>query len=115
MHELVCKPVDGYGGDRIVIGPHATEQDLAAVRRQIRTAPHRWVAQELVDLSTQPVFDGHQLAPRHVDLRAFVFSGAALGGRAGRPDPGRPGGQHDRQLVPRRRLEGHMAAGLKPS
>jgi carboxylate-amine ligase len=75
LHELVCKPVDGYGGDRIVIGPHATADDLAAVRRQIRAAPHRWVAQEVVDLSTHPVFDGHQLAPRHVDLRAFVFSG----------------------------------------
>jgi glutamate---cysteine ligase / carboxylate-amine ligase len=75
LHELVLKPVDGYGGDRIVIGPHATAEDLAAVRRQIRTAPHRWVAQEVVDLSTHPVFDGHQLAPRHVDLRAFVFSG----------------------------------------
>ncbi|WP_127501782.1 carboxylate--amine ligase/circularly permuted type 2 ATP-grasp protein [Actinoplanes solisilvae] len=75
LHELVCKPVDGYGGDRIVIGPHASEEDLSAVRRQIRTAPHRWVAQEVVRLSTHPVFDGHQLAPRHVDLRAFIFSG----------------------------------------
>ncbi|GID26214.1 carboxylate--amine ligase/circularly permuted type 2 ATP-grasp protein [Paractinoplanes brasiliensis] len=76
LDQLVCKPVDGYGGDRIVIGPHATEEDLSAVRRQIRTAPHRWVAQEVVQLSTHPVFDGHQLAPRHVDLRAFVFTGA---------------------------------------
>ncbi|WP_306209933.1 carboxylate--amine ligase/circularly permuted type 2 ATP-grasp protein [Actinoplanes sp. RD1] len=75
LSELVLKPVDGYGGDRIVIGPHASEEDLAAVRRQIRTAPHRWVAQEVVQLSTHPVFDGHQLAPRHVDLRAFVFTG----------------------------------------
>jgi glutamate---cysteine ligase / carboxylate-amine ligase len=75
LEELVCKPVDGYGGDRIVIGPHASGEDLAAVRRQIRTAPHRWVAQEVVNLSTHPVFDGHQLAPRHVDLRAFVFTG----------------------------------------
>jgi carboxylate-amine ligase len=75
LAELVCKPVDGYGGDRIVIGPHASGEDLAAVRRQINTAPHRWVAQEVVDLSTHPVFDGHQLAPRHVDLRAFVFTG----------------------------------------
>ncbi|GAA0453822.1 hypothetical protein Ade02nite_02120 [Paractinoplanes deccanensis] len=75
LDQLVCKPVDGYGGDRIVIGPHATPEDLAAVRRQIRTAPHRWVAQEVVQLSTHPVFDGHQLAPRHVDLRAFVFTG----------------------------------------
>jgi carboxylate-amine ligase len=75
LPELVCKPVDGYGGDRIVIGPHAGAEDLAAVRRQIGTAPHRWVAQEVVGLSTHPVFDGHQLAPRHVDLRAFVFTG----------------------------------------
>jgi carboxylate-amine ligase len=76
LGELVCKPVDGYGGDRIVIGPHATPEDLDAVRRQILTAPHRWVAQEVVQLSTHPVFDGHQLTPRHVDLRAFVFTGA---------------------------------------
>jgi carboxylate-amine ligase len=75
LEELVCKPVDGYGGDRIVIGPHASIEDLQAVRRQIMAAPHRWVAQEVVDLSTHPVFDGHQLAPRHVDLRAFVFTG----------------------------------------
>ncbi|GIF17959.1 carboxylate-amine ligase [Actinoplanes tereljensis] len=77
LDELVCKPVDGYGGDRIVIGPHASSEELAAVRRQIVTAPHRWVAQEVVGLSTSPVFDGHQLAARHVDLRAFVFSGTA--------------------------------------
>jgi carboxylate-amine ligase len=76
LDQLVCKPVDGYGGDRIVIGPHAGPAELAAVRRQILAAPHRWVAQEVVDLSTHPVFDGHQLAPRHVDLRAFVFTGA---------------------------------------
>jgi carboxylate-amine ligase len=76
LAELVCKPVDGYGGDRIVIGPHASPDDLAAVRRQILAAPHRWVAQEVVSLSTHPVFDGQQLDPRHVDLRAFVFTGA---------------------------------------
>ena len=77
LDELVCKPVDGYGGDRIMIGPHASPADLAAVRRQIRAAPHRWVAQEVVRLSTHPVFDGHELAPRHVDLRAFVFTGTS--------------------------------------
>ncbi|GAB1642019.1 glutamate--cysteine ligase [Krasilnikovia sp. MM14-A1259] len=75
LPELVCKPVDGYGGDRIVIGPHAGPEDLVAVRRQILAAPHRWVAQEVVQLSTHPVFDGQGLAPRHVDLRAFVFTG----------------------------------------
>jgi carboxylate-amine ligase len=75
LDQLVLKPVDGYGGDRIVIGPRAEDEEIAAVRRQIRAAPHRWVAQEVVNLSTHPVFDGEQLAPRHVDLRAFVFLG----------------------------------------
>ncbi|MFF5291969.1 carboxylate--amine ligase/circularly permuted type 2 ATP-grasp protein [Paractinoplanes globisporus] len=77
LDELVCKPVDGYGGDRIVIGPHASREELAALRRQILAAPHRWVAQEVVRLSTHPVFDGHRLTARHVDLRAFVFTGAS--------------------------------------
>src|SRR5262249_21705823 len=75
LEQLVCKPVDGYGGDRIVIGPRASDEEIASVRRQILATPHRWVAQEVISLSTHPVFDGHQLAPRHVDLRAFVFVG----------------------------------------
>jgi carboxylate-amine ligase len=75
LGELVLKPVDGYGGDRVTIGPRATRDELAAIRRQIVAAPHRWIAQEVVALSTHPVFDGTTLAPRHVDLRAFVFLG----------------------------------------
>jgi len=75
LDELVVKPVDGYGGDRVLIGPQATAEEITAVRRQIRTAPHRWIAQETVPLSTHPVFDGAALSPRHVDLRAFVFLG----------------------------------------
>jgi carboxylate-amine ligase len=72
------KPVDGYGGEGVLIGPFATEKELEAIRRQILTAPHRWVAQETISLSTLPIFDGEQLASRHVDLRAFVFHGDDL-------------------------------------
>ncbi|MEU8166847.1 carboxylate--amine ligase/circularly permuted type 2 ATP-grasp protein [Micromonospora sp. NPDC049004] len=75
LDELVLKPVDGYGGDRVVIGPRAEAEELDAVREQILAAPHRWIAQEVVALTTHPVFDGTALAPRHVDLRAFVFLG----------------------------------------
>jgi carboxylate-amine ligase len=78
LDRLVLKPVDGYGGDRIVIGPRAADDEIEAVRRQILAAPHRWVAQEVVNLSTHPVFDGERLAPRHVDLRAFVFLGSRI-------------------------------------
>lgn len=73
LDELVCKPVDGYGGEGVLIGPTASPEELAAARRQILAAPHRWIAQEMVDLSTHACFDGERLVPRHVDLRAFVF------------------------------------------
>jgi carboxylate-amine ligase len=78
LDQLVLKPVDGYGGEGVLIGPLASDAELAATRRQILTAPHRWIAQEMVALSTQPCFDGERLAPRHVDLRAFVFHGEDL-------------------------------------
>ena len=64
------------------------------------------------ELSTHPVFDGHQLAPRHVDLRAFVFTGSESVVAPAALTRVAPGRQHDRQLVARRRLEGHLAAGL---
>lgn len=75
LGQLVVKPVDGYGGEGVLIGPHATAEQLAATARQVRTAPHRWIAQDVVPLSTLPCFDGDALGPRHVDLRAFVFTG----------------------------------------
>ena len=75
LDNLVLKPVDGYGGEGVLIGPLATDAELSATRRQLLAAPHRWIAQEMIQLSTHPAFDGESLVPRHVDLRAFVFSG----------------------------------------
>jgi carboxylate-amine ligase len=75
LDELVLKPVDGYGGEGVLIGPLADDRALELTRRQILSAPHRWIAQEMVALSTHPCFDGEKLEPRHLDLRAFVFHG----------------------------------------
>jgi len=75
MQDLVVKPVDGYGGQGVLIGPDASEEELAATRRQVLAAPHRWIAQDTIALSTHPCVDGDRLVPRHVDLRAFVFDG----------------------------------------
>jgi carboxylate-amine ligase len=77
IDELVVKPIDGYGGLGVVIGPRATEQELAEARSLIDEQPTRWIAQETVSLSTHPTFDGGELRPRHVDLRVFVYFGAA--------------------------------------
>ena len=71
--ELVTKPVDGHGGLGVLIGPDASASQVAARRAEIAAHPDRWVAQEVVALSSHPTFAGELLEPRHVDLRAFVY------------------------------------------
>jgi carboxylate-amine ligase len=46
----------------------------------VRANPAGWVAQDLVQLSTHPTFNGERLEPRAVDLRAFAFQ-SRLGDR----------------------------------
>ncbi len=72
LGELVLKPVDGYGGQGIVIGPHASRAELAVLADAVRADPAGWVAQDLVQLSTHPTHAGGRLEARAVDLRAFV-------------------------------------------
>ena len=72
LADLVVKPIDGLGGGGVLIGPDASEKELAARRRELLAQPERFIAQELVELSTHPTFDGEGMYPHHVDLRAFV-------------------------------------------
>jgi uncharacterized circularly permuted ATP-grasp superfamily protein len=74
LDQLVVKPVEGAGGNGIVIGPQASDAELAAVREQVLARPRAWIAQELVLLSTSPAQVGDQLLPRHVDLRPFAVN-----------------------------------------
>jgi uncharacterized circularly permuted ATP-grasp superfamily protein len=73
IDELVVKPRDGYGGGGVVVGPTASADDLDRARAEIREAPERWVAQEVVSLSTHDTVVDGELQPRHVDLRPFAF------------------------------------------
>ncbi|MGB9302111.1 MAG: carboxylate--amine ligase/circularly permuted type 2 ATP-grasp protein [Mycobacterium sp.] len=77
---MVVKPIDGLGGGGVLIGPEASEAAIEARRRELVTQPERFIAQELVALSTHPTFDGDGFYPHHVDLRAFVHLRAAPGG-----------------------------------
>jgi uncharacterized circularly permuted ATP-grasp superfamily protein len=74
LDQLVVKPVDGSGGAGIVIGPHASDAELAAVRDQVLAEPRAWIAQEVVLLSTSPAQIGDRLLPRHIDLRPFAVN-----------------------------------------
>ena len=74
--ELVIKPRAGYGGEGVVICPHAERADVERTRRRSRPRPEDFIAQELIPLSLHPTVIDGRLEPRHVDLRPFVFLGA---------------------------------------
>lgn len=74
LDELVLKPVDGSGGKGIVIGPHASAQELDVLRGKILEDPRSWIAQPVVQLSTVPTFIDGRMGARHVDLRPFAVN-----------------------------------------
>jgi carboxylate-amine ligase len=82
LAELVTKPVGGYGGSGVLIGPEASSEELARRRQEIVDDPSAWVAQEVVTLSTLPTFVDGRMEPRHVDLRAFVYLTGTGAGQA---------------------------------
>lgn len=73
--ELVIKPRGGYGGQGVAILPHAEPWDVEAVREAVLEAPAAFIAQRMVMLSCHPTVVDGRLAPRHVDLRPYVFLG----------------------------------------
>ncbi|MBW9207162.1 carboxylate--amine ligase/circularly permuted type 2 ATP-grasp protein [Mumia sp. zg.B17] len=72
VDELVTKPVDGYGGHGVLVGPLASQGEIVRRRKEIARDTEGWVAQETVALSSHPTLDHGRLEPRHVDLRVFV-------------------------------------------
>jgi uncharacterized circularly permuted ATP-grasp superfamily protein len=74
LDQLVVKPVSGAGGYGVVIGPRATDAELAEVRDRIEADPRGWIAQEVVALSRHPTLVDGVPRPRHVDLRPFVIT-----------------------------------------
>ncbi len=76
LGELVVKEVNGSGGYGMLVGPHASRQQIEEFRRKLKQAPDGFIAQPTLALSTCPTFVASGVAPRHVDLRPFVLSGS---------------------------------------
>lgn len=74
--ELVVKEVNGSGGYGMLVGPHATKAQREQFAAKLRDNPSNYIAQPTLALSTVPCYVEEGLAPRHVDLRPFVLSGA---------------------------------------
>jgi uncharacterized circularly permuted ATP-grasp superfamily protein len=75
IHELVIKPANESGGYGILLGPKATQEQLAKYRELIKSNPRNYVAQPMLALSTVPTLCGDILEGRHVDLRPYILFG----------------------------------------
>ncbi len=76
LDQLVVKLVDGSGGYGMLVGPTSTRAQIEEFRAALQAEPHRYIAQPTLSLSTVPTLVEQGLAPRHVDFRPFVLSGA---------------------------------------
>jgi uncharacterized circularly permuted ATP-grasp superfamily protein len=76
LAELVVKEVNGSGGYGMLVGPHATKEQIEIFRAKLLAHPEGFIAQPTLALSTVPCFVDSGLAPRHVDLRPYVLCGA---------------------------------------
>jgi uncharacterized circularly permuted ATP-grasp superfamily protein len=76
LSELVVKEVNGSGGYGMLVGPHASKQQIEEFRKKLIEAPSNFIAQPTLSLSTCPTSFPDGVGPRHVDLRPFVLSGA---------------------------------------
>jgi len=78
LAELVVKEVHGAGGYGMLVGPAASQAEIAQFRAVLQARPHNYIAQPTLALSTCPTFVDAGIAPRHIDLRPFVLSGKSV-------------------------------------
>ena len=78
LGELVVKEVHGAGGYGMLVGPAASQAEIAEFRSALEANPSGYIAQPTLSLSTCPTFVESGVAPRHIDLRPFVLSGKSV-------------------------------------
>ncbi|MBF0281475.1 MAG: circularly permuted type 2 ATP-grasp protein [Zetaproteobacteria bacterium] len=80
IEKLVIKPTDASGGYGLLVGSHATKEEISEFRRRLKAEPTHYIAQPIQQLSTHPSFldqDGQKgFYARHIDLRPFAVCGA---------------------------------------
>lgn len=78
LPELVVKETHGAGGYGMLVGPCASQEQIEIFRKLVTENPSKYIAQPTLALSNCPTFVESGVAPRHLDLRPFVLSGADI-------------------------------------
>lgn len=72
LHKLILKPAFPSFGLSPVFGADLDAKGLAELRSKIKSRPANYIAQEMVSLSTSPVWTDDGLSTRHIMVRAFA-------------------------------------------
>lgn len=75
LPEMVVKERSLSGGYGMLIGPTASKEEIDSFAEKIKLTPEKFIAQPTIKLSSSPSVTNEQIAPCHIDLRAFVFMG----------------------------------------
>ena len=75
MAELVVKAANESGGYGMLVGPHATKQNVEDFKEKVRANPRNYIAQPTLSLSRVPTICDGRLEGRHVDLRPYILYG----------------------------------------
>ncbi len=83
LADLVVKPANESGGYGMLIGPHASKDEIARFRDLLKADPRNYIGQPTLNLSTAPALCEAGLEPRHLDLRPFILQGEDVAVTAG--------------------------------
>jgi uncharacterized circularly permuted ATP-grasp superfamily protein len=75
LEKLVVKAANESGGYGMLMGPHASSEEVDLFRRRIQADPRNYIAQPMISLSRHPTHVDGKFEGRHIDLRPFILCG----------------------------------------
>ncbi|MFV0336737.1 MAG: circularly permuted type 2 ATP-grasp protein [Chthoniobacterales bacterium] len=75
LEKLVVKAANESGGYGMMIGPHATRDEIMKFRDAIKSDPRGYIAQPVIQLSRSPSYCEGSVEGRHIDLRPYILCG----------------------------------------
>jgi len=79
LDKLVVKAANESGGYGMLMGPHATKEEISLFRKKIEEDPRNYIAQPMISLSRHPTYvNDSEFEGRHVDLRPFILYGEKI-------------------------------------
>ncbi len=75
MENLVIKAANESGGYGMLIGLHASKEEVAKFRDLVRNDPRGYIGQPVIQLSRSPSYCDGAIEGRHVDFRPYALYG----------------------------------------